>query len=155
MTPAGRPNLPNEVKKCRGTLRDSRVPKFPLPALPMSELGVIDLPLKKEGNEFLTLAANSAFWISATTDRTLVYLTASQLDERSEIRVLLKDNPLDTKLRSALRDLEKAIAGNLSRLGFSPSDRARLGLSEIRAENKLEELQRRAQERRIRLAESP
>lgn len=155
MTPAGRPNLPNEVKKSRGTLRDSRVPKFPLPALPMSELGVIDLPLKKEGNEFLTLAANSALWISATTDRTLVYLTASQLDERSEIRVLLKDNPLDTKLRSALRDLEKAIAGNLSRLGFSPSDRARLGLSEIRAENKLEELQRRAQERRIRLAESP
>ena len=36
---------------------------------------------------------------------------------------------LDWRDRAALRQLEKSIAANLAQLGFTPTDRARLGMS--------------------------
>jgi hypothetical protein len=38
-------------------------------------------------------------------------------------------------------ELEKSIASNLGLLGFTPSDRTRLGLAEVKARSKLEALQ--------------
>jgi hypothetical protein len=46
----------------------------------------------------------------------------------------------DPKDRRGLRELDKAIVSNLSLLGFSPSDRSRLGLAEVKKMSKLEEL---------------
>jgi hypothetical protein len=54
------------------------------------------------------------------------------------------DNP---KARSGLRELERSIVGQLGLLGFSPSDRARLGLAEVKKESKLEEIIRRREAR--------
>jgi hypothetical protein len=39
-----------------------------------------------------------------------------------------------------LAELEKLITSNLGLLGFTPSDRSRLGLAEIKAKSRLQEL---------------
>jgi hypothetical protein len=49
--------------------------------------------------------------------------------------------------RSALRELEKSIRSNLSLLGFTPTDRMKLGVAEVKVESKMELLKRRREER--------
>jgi len=46
-----------------------------------------------------------------------------------------------------LRELEKSIRSNLSLLGFTPTDRMKLGVAEIKAETKMEQLKRRQEQR--------
>ena len=43
-------------------------------------------------------------------------------------------------MRRGLRELDKLIVSNLSLLGFSPTDRMRLGVAEVKKQSKLEEL---------------
>jgi hypothetical protein len=50
------------------------------------------------------------------------------------------NNPKD---RRGLRELEKSIYSNLSLLGFTPTDRSRLGVAEVKKMSKLEELMTR------------
>jgi hypothetical protein len=49
--------------------------------------------------------------------------------------------------RKALRELEKNIVNNLSLLGFTPADRSRMGVAEVKARSKLEELRAKRDER--------
>jgi hypothetical protein len=49
----------------------------------------------------------------------------------------------DARLRRGLRELDRQIISNLSLLGFTPSDRSKLGVAEVKAMSKLEELQMR------------
>jgi hypothetical protein len=49
----------------------------------------------------------------------------------------------DATMRRGLRELDRQIVSNLSLLGFTPSDRARLGVAEVKAKSKLEELMER------------
>ena len=60
--------------------------------------------------------------------------------------------PENSKARSGLRELERQIISQLALLGFSPSDRARLGIAEVKKESKLDELLRRKAEREKALA---
>jgi len=83
-------------------------------------------------------------WISPTTDAELLLMTCEQLDERVRLRTFVWNNPELWRERKALRELEKAITGNLSLLGFTPVDRTRMGVAEIKAQSKLEELKSRA-----------
>jgi hypothetical protein len=53
----------------------------------------------------------------------------------------------DARLRRGLRDLDRLIIQNLSLLGFTPADRTRLGVAEVKAMSKLEELQARKAKR--------
>jgi phage terminase small subunit len=78
-------------------------------------------------------------WVSPTTDVELVMLVAEQVDERVSLRqrVIANNDPAE---RRALRDLEKQLVSNLSLLGFTPTDRSRLGLAEVKAATKLEQL---------------
>jgi hypothetical protein len=46
--------------------------------------------------------------------------------------------------RKALRDLDRQLVANLSLLGFTPTDRSRLGVAEVKRQSKLEELRSRA-----------
>jgi hypothetical protein len=50
-------------------------------------------------------------------------------------------------MRATLRELDKQVINSYSLLGFSPSDRSRLGVAEVRKESKLDELLRRKAER--------
>jgi hypothetical protein len=78
-------------------------------------------------------------WISELSDYELVLLTCESVDERSELRAAVLSEG-DPRLRKALRDLEGQITKCLSLLGFSPTDRTRLGVAEVRERNPLEEL---------------
>ena len=82
-------------------------------------------------------------WISPSTDVDLLLMTCELLDERRNLRIqVLQNNRPDE--RKALRDLDRQLVANLSLLGFTPTDRSRLGVAEVKRQSKLEELRSRA-----------
>jgi hypothetical protein len=97
-------------------------------------------PLLRYGQEMWDRIWNMGnSWISPTTDIELVLMTAEMVDERWNLRVKVMGSE-DPKLRRGLRELDKMIVSNLSLLGFSPTDRMRLGVAEVKKQSKLEEL---------------
>jgi len=82
-------------------------------------------------------------WISQETDVELLQMTCEMTDEREQLRTYVLENVDAWHERKALRELDKAIVSNLSLLGFTPSDRMRLGVSQVKAKSKLEELMER------------
>jgi hypothetical protein len=77
-------------------------------------------------------------WVSSRTDVTLLQLVCEQLDRREVLRDAFVADPGERSLSMSLIEVEKAIASNLGLLGFTPSDRARLGLAEVKVQSKLE-----------------
>ena len=75
--------------------------------------------------------------------RHLVELTAEPMDERKKLRELTDQQPGNTRLRAALRQLDKQLVTNLALLGFTPSDRSQLGLVQVKTRSKLQELMER------------
>jgi hypothetical protein len=67
-------------------------------------------------------------------------MTCQQLDERDVLRAYVMDNIEAWHERAGLRVLERDIASNLSMLGFTPTDRMKLGLAEVKTASKLEQL---------------
>ena len=82
-------------------------------------------------------------WISQDTDIELLQMTCEMTDEREQLRAYVLENVDAWHERKALRELDKAIVSNLSLLGFTPSDRMRLGVTQVKAKSKLEELMER------------
>jgi len=67
------------------------------------------------------------------------------LDDREQLKDLTNSDPENTRLRAALRALDRQLVSNLSLLGFTPSDRARLGLVKVKERTMLDGLlERRA-----------
>jgi hypothetical protein len=79
-------------------------------------------------------------WISPRTDIELLLMTCEMLDERVRLRAFVWNNSESWRERKALRELDKNIVNNLSLLGFTPTDRSRLGVAEVKARSKLEML---------------
>ena len=79
-------------------------------------------------------------WIARNSDTQLLLLTCEQMDRRAVLTQLWRSNPADKNLLMRLAEIEKQITQNLSLLGFTPTDRSRLGLAEIKAKSKLQEL---------------
>ena len=141
--------IPNERKALRGTLRTDRVISpnlrgtlvqglLPEPPGGLGELG------KSVWNQVLTEAGS---WVSYKLDTYLLGILCDQIEERATLRELVDDSPDVPRLRIGLRELDKVIVSNLSTLGLTPTDRARLGFVQVKSESKLEELIRKKQER--------
>ena len=147
--PAGRPSKPTEIKRKLGNpgrrpLPDSNMVQY-LPAV----VSVPDpaRPLLKYGKEFWDKVWGSGLsWISANTDAELLLMTCELVDERWNLRVRVMQSN-DWRERRALRELDDRIIRNLSLLGFTPADRSKLGVAEVKAISKMEALKRRADER--------
>jgi hypothetical protein len=104
-------------------------------------------PLLKYGQELWDKVwSMGATWISPNTDSELLLMTCEMIDERWNLRVKVMQTD-DARLRRGLRELDRQIVSNLSLLGFSPADRSRLGVAEVKAASKLEELMRKKAER--------
>ena len=86
-------------------------------------------------------------WISPKTDIELLLMTCEMLDERVRLRAFVWNTPDAWRERKALRELEKNITNSLSLLGFTPTDRSRLGVAEVKAKSKLEELRAKRDQR--------
>jgi len=82
-------------------------------------------------------------WLSDKSDIHLLQLTCEQLDERDILRAYVLENIEAWHERAALRQLENAIASNLSMLGFTPTDRSKLGFTIAKTKTKLDELMER------------
>jgi hypothetical protein len=99
-------------------------------------------PLEIAGKQLWdSVFQHGALWVSTRTDVHLLLMTCEQLDRREDLRSLLVEDPSDKNLLMRTMELEKSIASNLGLLGFTPSDRTRLGLAEVKARSKLEALQ--------------
>lgn len=141
MSQVGRPVKPLEHKRLIGTLRPDRLP----PNAPLTTLREpLEPPrapetLEGAGLEFWGSVWRTP-WVSQTSDYWLVLMTSEALCEREALRELVLAQPDNPKARSGLRELERQLVSNLGLLGFTPSDRARLGLAEVKKESKLEAL---------------
>jgi hypothetical protein len=110
-------------------------------------------PLLKYGNDLWERVwSMGATWVSDKTDLELLTMTCEMVDERWNLRVKVMQSD-DTAMRRGLRELDRQIVSNLSLLGFTPSDRSRLGVAEVKAKSKLEELMDRRATRSERLGD--
>jgi hypothetical protein len=140
--PVGRPTKPIEQKRLIGNPGKRPLPeqsaimlipqatKTPEPAR----------PLLKYGQELWDRVWESGInWISPNTDLEILLMTCEMIDERWNLRVrVMTDN--NSKDRRGLREIDRQIVSNLGLLGFTPSDRSRLGVAEVKKMSKLEEL---------------
>jgi hypothetical protein len=69
----------------------------------------------------------------------ILLMTCEMVDERWNLRIQVMQTD-DPRMRRGLRELDRQIVSNLSLLGFTPADRSRLGVAEVKARSKLEEL---------------
>ena len=138
----GRPAKPIEQKRLLGNPGKRALPdQSNITLIPMAEsTPEPSRPLLKYGKELWDKVWDTGInWISPNTDTELLLMTCEMIDERWNLRVQVMTNN-DPKDRRGLRELDKAIVSNLSLLGFSPSDRSRLGLAEVKKMSKLEEI---------------
>lgn len=147
MATRGRPPKPVEQKRLTGNPGKRALPnQSTVVALP-SAYGIPEphRPLQKPGLELwerIWGLANT--WLSPSTDGELLLMTCELLDERWNLRIqVLRDNRPEE--RKALRELDRQLVNNLSLLGFSPVDRSRLGVAEVKRASKLEELRSRVE----------
>lgn len=84
-------------------------------------------------------------WVSPASDIELVQLLCEAIDERVSLRSDVLAGS-DWRDRVALRNLESSITSMLGSLGFTPVDRTRMGVAEIRRESKLDQLRARRAE---------
>ena len=85
---------------------------------------------------------SGSHWISGTTDIQIVQMLCECEDERSHLRGLVWGGN-DWRDRVALRSLDTFILSLYSLLGFTPADRSKLGLAEVRSQSVVDELKAR------------
>ena len=145
----GRPSKPIEQKRLLGNPGKRALPdQSSITLIPMADSTPEPTrPLLKYGRELWDKVWDTGInWISPNTDTELLLMTCEMIDERWNLRVQVMTNS-DPKDRRGLRELDRAIVSNLSLLGFSPSDRSRLGLAEVKKMSKLEEIMLRKAQR--------
>ena len=145
--PAGRPAKPIEQKRMLGNPGKRALPSNAIEIAMVTETPQPTRPLLKYGQELWDKVwSMGATWISPNTDSELLLMTCEMIDERWNLRVKVMQTD-DARLRRGLRELDRQIVSNLSLLGFSPADRSRLGVAEVKAASKLEELMLRKAKR--------
>jgi len=141
MARTGRPPKPIEEHKRTGTYNATKHgPRNGLAAVAPIEPAAVS-PFERDAlavlDEVLELGVH---WLARTDAPSLVMLR-DMLEERGPLRVGAMAG--STEDRKALRDLDKQIMSLLADLGFNPAARSRLGLAEVKAKSKLEELRER------------
>lgn len=137
----GRPPKPVERKRRIGNPGGRKLPTLTvLPTPPAATTAAPDphRPLMRNasgnagaGLQLWRLIWDAASpWLRRDMDVELVMLVCEQTDERTLLRDRMFRIGLDWRERAALRALEKQIATNLAQLGFTPTDRARLGMTQ-------------------------
>lgn len=150
MANRGRPPKPIEQKRLLGNPGKRPLPDQSSIVLlePIKKIPEPPRKLFEPGLELWNRVwASGVAWVSPVTDIDLLLLVCEQIDERFKLRgQVWQSNRSDE--RAALRRLEQQIVQNLSLLGFSPADRSRLGIAEVRRVSKLEELKERVKNKK-------
>jgi hypothetical protein len=82
-------------------------------------------------------------WISPRTDVAWLQVVCELLDRREVLKLEWSADPTNRALNMSLLETEKLVQSGLGLLGFTPADRSRLGVAEVKAKSKLEELMER------------
>ena len=156
MPRTGRPPMPVELKRRLGNPGKRPLPD---PVTVLAPLSVIDRPATPDDGEALIAAlleAGAAAWIGTTDQLATLRLLQDGWDRRARLMTDI-DRHGHTYAATGqggtrhyprpevaiLRDLERQITVWLSQLGLNPADRGRLGLAQVKARSKLEELRDR------------
>jgi hypothetical protein len=137
------PPKPNEVKRKLGNPGKRALPnQGKLIALPMAaEPPTPPRPLGPEGLKLWNrIWQQGRTWISLNSDLEMVTLLCESMDERSQLRLLVLRGTGDWRDRVALRSLDGQLQTMLSLLGMSPTDRTKLGVAEVQARSKIQDL---------------
>ena len=146
MAPRGRPPKPLEQKRLTGNPGKRTLPDQKSLVLLSSafEIPEPSRQLLSAGQELWDrIWGMGQTWISPSTDVDLLLMTCEILDERRNLRIQVMQNNRPDE-RKSLRELDRQLVANLSLLGFTPTDRSRLGVAEVKRQSKLEELRSRA-----------
>lgn len=160
--PIGRPAKPAEMQRALGNPGHKVLPAAPTPGSGIESDGSI--PVAPDlGPAGLELWAHvwqaGRQWLAPEADRTLVTKLCQAEDEYEQIReafatgqaervyVTSNGSIVSHPFIAQMKDLRVQMTSWLSALGFSPADRARLGLAEVRVRDELDELERRRNER--------
>lgn len=79
-------------------------------------------------------------WVSPRIDFVLLERVCRALDRVVVLEQLFDEDPGNRQTVMSINETDKVIFSGLGLLGFSPADRARLGLAEVKRQSKLEEL---------------
>ena len=137
----GRPPVPIELKQQRGTFRADRHQQIVQQSFASRERETPVPPdhLSPSARRFWE-SAFSAPWVSPEIDYTLILMCAEDMDMRDLICERSKQDLSDFRLQVAARDWTRLVISYLSLLGFTPTDRARLGFKPPSGPTKLDEL---------------
>lgn len=161
--PTGRPAKPAEMQRALGNPGHKVLPVAPMPGegiQGVEGLPTVPVTLGQAGTElwYHTWEAGRQ-WLAPAADRTTVTLLCEAMDEYAEMRDALASGEVTRTYVtsnasivthpyiSQMKELRAQMTAWLSSLGFSPADRARLGLAEVRVRDELDDLQKRRQER--------
>lgn len=154
--PAGRPPTPTERKRRLGNPGGRALPDVSnVVALPPVEDTAPD-QLGPAGRAVWGVVTEQCKWL-AESDRPTLVMLCEKFDRRQDFMVRLENSDpvlytdkgyaYANPLVGMLSTLETEIAKLLSALGLTPTDRTRLGVAEVKAKSRLEELLARKQER--------
>ena len=144
----GRPPVPVEIKRKTGNPGKRKLPDpTAIEYLPMAEeIPTPSRPLLKHGQKLWDDVWSAGIqWISPTTDMEILLMTCELVDERWNLRIKVMSSD-DMGMARRLDSVSNQIVRNLSLLGFTPSDRTRLGVAEVKKASKIQELMRRQNE---------
>jgi phage terminase small subunit len=160
--PAGRPAKPLEMHRLAGNPSKKHLPDAPLPGEGLE--GVSTIPTAPDLGEaglelWYHVWTAGRTWLAPESDRTIVTLLCQAQDEAELMRKALASGEAERfyitangqqnphQYVSQLANLRTQMTAWLAAIGFSPADRSRLGLAEVRVRDELDELQRRRNER--------
>lgn len=140
------PPKPVEAKRRAGNPGKRRLPSLAAVAsLPAAD-GVPEplRPLHDEGARmWARVWTGGAVWLSPASDLEVVQMLCEAMDERVALRDTVLSGAGEWRDRVALRSLDDQIKSLLSSLGFTPVDRTRMGVAEVKRESKLDALRAR------------
>lgn len=158
--PNGRPAKPTEAHRLTGSRK--QLPPPPAPGQGLTAANGVPTPpeLKDAGQElWAEIWQAGRAWLSPDSDYYLVRLICEAHDEYTELRCLLTSGEVDRYYITAngqvvthpvvtqLAGIRTQLTAWLAAIGFSPSDRSRLGLAEVRVRDAMDELKARRIER--------
>lgn len=137
---------PTEMKRRTGNPGKRRLPDpAKVIALPAAD-GIPDplRPLGVEGRRsWDRIWSGGAVWLSPASDIEMVQAFCETIDERTALRELVMSGEGDWRDRIALRNLDAQLKTALSLIGFTPVDRTRMGVAEVKQMSKLDALRAR------------
>jgi hypothetical protein len=153
--------MPLEVHRARGNPSHKALPAAPTPETALANVDASAIPAAPEWCDEYGAGVWAQLWVAGRRhlseghDMVLMELLVEKLQTANRLRAYLGDDVRNrwyttangqTVTHPAVKQLEQAeaqITGWLQLLGFPVSERARLGLFEIRVANELDEYRRR------------